>query len=227
MGKKSANNAINFERLFSVKDQMARHTLALEAVTLPPAGEGPSQASEEESRGTPPGPVETDDVAHSSDIEPSSSSHACAVAAVEATSTPAAVVATTLQMMPGLEVAANGQAAPVSEQEVFLRIGMTRGLYDRLRAYASLEGKAANVFAREALEASTPSFEPSAPLPDLVRVARAAAPLGIAGPRRTEIRMQVAATNSLHRRLVQLAALRAQTLAASLLDILEARVPAV
>jgi hypothetical protein len=220
MGKKNANNAIDFARLFAVKEQVARRadestaTAASEALPTVP---------------TEPEVVLRTDVGATDERDADAGARPASETSAKVLAFPTAAPseAEPAVLPVSLESSSTGRADFVqSDRDIFLRIGMTRELHDRLRASAALQGKSVTVYVRDALEASTPMFDTSARLADLARIARAAAPVGSAGPRRSETRMQVPATEVLHRRLVQMAALRSQTLAASLLDLLETQVPA-
>ncbi len=77
---------------------------------------------------------------------------------------------------------------------------------------------------RTLLDSRTPEFDRGEPMAALAKSAREAfRPTGT--PHRTEVRMQIGVDAGLHRRLHQLAALRAQTLIATVTDLFESAVP--
>ncbi len=115
--------------------------------------------------------------------------------------------------------------APEAGAEMMLRVGMTRALHERLRAFAMLQGVSPTTLARTLLDSLAPQFPREEPMASLAKAAREAFP-PTGTPHRTEVRMQIGVDAGLHRRLHQLAALRAQTLIASVTDLFESAVPA-
>ncbi len=114
--------------------------------------------------------------------------------------------------------------APEAAVETMLRVGMTRTLHERLRAFAMLQGVSPTTLARTLLDSLAPQFPREEPMASLAKAAREAFP-STGTPHRTEVRMQIGVDAGLHRRLHQLAALRAQTLIASVTDLFESAVP--
>ncbi len=107
---------------------------------------------------------------------------------------------------------------------MFLRVGMSRALHERLRALSALRGQSPTSLVRELFDRVTPVFDVRLPMSKLSMEAREAVPM-VPRERRIDARMQVPVTEDLHRRMQQFAALRAQTLAAGMLDVLEAHAP--
>ncbi len=207
MAKKNSNNAIDFTRILAIKDN-------LPTLSPPPPVERDG-ATNEATTGTvvdfpkrdrlDDPPIETrDGGSDSRDGE-------FAVSVAESTSTEDANLR---------EVATRPDIDPT----VLLRIGMSRSLHERVRAWATLEGKTPADLARELLSRRTPLFPRSTPMAQLAREARDSFPFNDSRTR-IDVRMQVPLDGELHRRLHQLAALRAQTLVACISDLLESSVP--
>jgi hypothetical protein len=203
MAKKNANNAIDFTRLLAVKDQLP----ALAPLT-------PAEAEAEPAANTPTSepPFETRE-------------HTAAVLDF-----PRREPSDEPLLEPGAPTAVEGvhlrdaDAGPADSQTVVLRIGMSRTLHDRVRASAALEGKSPAHLARELLSNRTPLFPRSTSMAALAKQARDSFPTNAARAR-VDVRMQVPIDSDLHRRLHQLAALRAQTLVACISDLFDASVP--
>ena len=213
MAKKNANNAIDFTRLLAVKDQLP----ALAPLT-------PAEAEAEPAANTPTSepPFETGE--HTAAVldfprrEPSD----------EPLLEPGAPTAAVLDFpqrepLEGVHLR-DADAGPADSQTVVLRIGMSRTLHDRVRASAALEGKSPAHLARELLSNRTPLFPRSTSMAALAKQARDSFPTNAARAR-VDVRMQVPIDSDLHRRLHQLAALRAQTLVACISDLFDASVP--
>ena len=210
----TANKAIDFARLFAVKDQVARQ--AAEDSIVADAGVHASEGQGSVQELPRPFLVEPDQV-------PESSSVLRAPVVEGADDSPSEVVSSLLRKRTSRKAPlVTVEDAPDST----IRVGMPRELHDRVRACAALQGAAPTLFAREVLEQSTPIFDAKAPLAELARKARSVVKVGMGGPRRVDVRMQIPVTEDLHQRLIQLAALRTQTLGTCLLDILEHHVPA-
>ncbi len=214
----TANKAIDFARLFAVKDQVARQaaedSIAADAGVHASEGQGSVQELPR------PFLVESDRV-------PESSSAALAPVVVEEVKeSSSGVVSSPLRNRSGPARSKAPLVAVEDAPDSTIRVGMSRELHDRVRACAALQGAAPTLFAREVLEQSTPIFDAKVSLVELARKARSVVKVGMAGPRRVDVRMQIPVTEDLHQRLIQLAALRTQTLGACLLDILEHHVPA-
>ncbi len=230
MKKKNANNAIDFAKLFAVKDQLHRDeaaTTAEESEPVDPSGAFlravPALASE---------PVESNELESPAEVSTSEAS--------------AAEVVDLLPKLPELESAplAKPSTTPTKRQtkkvvdvlgppskpdasaggEMFLRVGMSRALHERLRALSALRGQSPTSLVRELFDRVTPVFDVRLPMSKLAVEARAAVPM-VPRERRIDARMQVPVSEELHRRMQQFAALRAQTLAAGMLDVLEAHAP--
>jgi len=189
MGKKNANNAIDFARIFAVKDKLAQQE------------------------------------------DPRDSGIVLALAASVANneSPPRAEVVTSARTIEEQE--GEAQTPQIPQQpvkgllgETFLRIGMSRELHERVRAFAALRGQPSTTMVRELFERVTPTFDLKTAMPTLAVLAREAVPM-VRRERRVDVRMQIPVTEHLHRRMQQFAALRTQTLGASMLDVLEAHAP--
>jgi hypothetical protein len=212
MSKATANKAIDFKRLFAVKDQLASKV----------EDDVPGDDRVEKGRGNmpsdPSGPQ----------TEPLQAAEVAPVIALPAETlipapdqAPDAGAITQLRPPPAFQPSGrpvhDAAPAPVGP----LRIGMPRHVHERVRASAALACLPTTTLVRDVLESTAPQFDVSAPLSELARVARSAFPEAGSGRRAIEVRMQVPMAEDLHRRLVQLAALRAQTLSVCLLDMLE------
>lgn len=211
MAKKTANHAIDFERLFAVKAQLARQDEANEAVLA----------------------LERTVVEHAEPaLAPPCETAPHAVPSLGETS---ATMANVIDFpTPAIEVdkpvraaGVGPEAAPTpGDEDVLLRIGLSRPLHERLRAFAALEGKSPTILARELLDSNTPVLDRAAPMVALAKAARGAFAVSAAERRRVDVRMQIPVGAALHRRLHQVAALRTQTLGACVIDVFEAAVPA-
>jgi hypothetical protein len=214
MRKATAKNAIDFARLYEVKDRFAGRAME------PPAGDG-EKGREGANTGAP----------ESSLAEPLPVAEAAVVPfPVEPEKVPSIPPAPLLEAItalrpPGLLASDGAPGAAPAPAFGRLRIGMPRPLHERVRAAAALACMPPTTLVRDLLESAAPHFEPAAPLTELAQVARAVVPETSAGRQPIEVRMQVPASDDLHRRLLQLAALRAQTLWACLLDLLDHRLP--
>ena len=226
MTKRNANQAIDFARLFAVKDRLAlREAEASDGRGAPTRGGEPAPPLEAE--------PEAAAAALPDAVEQGAAAEVVALylapAPVEAPSAPepvAAAAAPDVGRGPAPTSApGTGRAIEPAEPLGRLRVGMPRELHERVRAAAALSCLPPTTFVRDILESTTPRFDAAAPLSGLAQTARAAFPAFGAGRRTTEVRMQVPVSEELHQRLIQLAALRAQTLAACLVDALEHRVP--
>lgn len=209
MAKKTANNAIDFNRLFALKDQI-RERDALEEVKQAPASAPVELVVIESPRAD---EVVVPDVPEAQVVDP----------IVEVA--PANVVAPTEARSSIVEEKVGPPMLETADESIVLRVGLPKGLHERVRAMAALRGKAPADFARDELERTVPKFDAATPLAVLARAAQAAAP-AIRERARVDVRMQVPMTSDLHRRVVQLAALRRQTLAACMVEVFEALVPA-
>jgi hypothetical protein len=221
MSKATANKAIDFNRLFAVKDQV-KDQLAGKGGDLMPSGD-----RVETGRGDrttfPPIPSEAERPRESERAAVVSPATETLVPPSDTPPSPASI--TQLRRPPAFQPSASGLHDPAPAGVGPLRIGMPRHLHERVRASAALACLPTTALVRAVLESATPHFDVTAPLADLTRVARSAFPEAGSGRRPIEVRMQVPMAEDLHRRLVQLAALRAQTLSVCLLDLLEDRLP--
>lgn len=214
MGKKTANNAIDFTRLFAMKDQLARReeledvrdpSVVLTAVTA----EAPAEAPIAELRAAAPA-IEAVTI-----HEPTARTQMAAANSTQA-----------LAEMAGVASPPSATVRPLAADAspTFLRIGMSRDLHERVRAFAAVQGQPPTVLVRDLFERVTPVFDASAPMASLAACARGVVP-AVVRERRVDMRMQIPVSDDLHRRMQQFAALRAQTLGASMLDVLEAHAP--
>ncbi len=215
MRKATAKNAIDFARLYEVKERFAGRAMEAPAGEAEKGREGPDIDAPESSPAEPLPVAETAAVVPFP-VEPENAP------SIPAPSSSEAITALRPPGLPASDVAPGAAPAPAFGR---LRIGMPRQLHERVRASAALACVPPTTLVRDLLESAAPRFEPGAPLTELAQVARAAVPERAAGPQPIEVRMQVPASDDLHRRLLQLAALRAQTLWACLLDLLDHRLP--
>jgi hypothetical protein len=216
----TANKAIDFARLFAVKDQVARQAAEDNLTADVMARELEEQGRGESARR--PFLVEAEKAPESATFDVPTDGPVVEPSAVAVFDSKAGAGARRSTSLPNRKTPLLAmEDAPNSS----IRVGMTRELHSRVRACAALRGAAPTMFAREVLEESTPTFDAKAPLSELARKARSVVAVGKGGPRRADVRMQIPVTDDLHQRLIQLAALRTQTLGACLLDILEHHVP--
>jgi hypothetical protein len=249
MGKKNANNAIDFARLFAVKAKLTEQdraqtpppspvseVLPVAPVVAEPAAAEPLDAlpavaheAVDQEVIVPVAPqlvTEETPVPESvSEVRviPEAAPEAAAVApALASRKTPrgtqgrgGAIIA-----LPEPVIAANVDEA----ESTYLRIGMPRELHARVRAFAALSGQTPPGFVRDLFGRVTPEFDSSKPMAQLAVLARTAVPV-VQRERRVDVRMQIPVTEDLHGRLQKFAALRGQTLGASMLDVLEAHAP--
>jgi len=213
MRKATAKNAIDFARLYEVRDRFAGK--AIEPLAGDEKGrEGPSTGAPESSLVEPLRVADAPVVQFP--VEPEDE------ASIPAPPVPEAITALRPPSLRASDLVPGAAPGPAFGR---LRIGMPRPLHERVRAAAALACVPPTTLVRDLLESAAPHFEPSAPLTELAQIARAAVPEMAAGRQQIEVRMQVPASDDLHRRLLQLAALRAQTLWACLLDLLDHRLP--
>jgi hypothetical protein len=217
---KNANRAIDFQRLFAVKDQLAKaDSVAATAFEAPHA----------QSDVPPTDPPPVGDIAPPQGEGRVTELFVAERPASEAPSAPVKRLAETVRpgaIAPRPELVPPPASALAVDGEAVgpLRIGMPKALHHRVRAAAAMACKPPVMMVREVLEQGTPHFDAGESLTDLGEAARGAFPQTDA--RRTvDVRMQVHVSEDLHQRLVQLAALRAQTLGACLLDALDHQLP--
>lgn len=211
MAKKNANNAIDFTRLLAIKDQLPTISRP-----LPAEPERAANVSLEE-----PQPVPTSFNGTVLDFPQRELVADPPTAALETQgSDPELASPPWGEELPPAEVATSADL----DQTVILRIGMSRSLHERVKASAALEGKSPAHLARELMSLRTPLFPRSTSMAQLAKQARESFPLNDSRVR-VDVRMQVPIDLDLHRRLRQLAALRAQTLVACTFDLFESAVP--
>lgn len=224
MKKKNANNAIDFERLFAVKDQLQRD----ESATTDPVDPSgaflravPTLVSE---------PVANNEQASSVEVttsEPPAAEVVDLLPELPVSAPLTKPLTTTVKRQTKKVVDVLGPPSKPDSAaggEMFLRVGMSRALHERLRALSALRGQSPTSLVRELFDRVTPVFDVRLPMSKLAVEAREAVPM-VPRERRIDARMQVPVTEDLHRRMQQFAALRAQTLAAGMLDVLEAHAP--
>ena len=219
MARKNSNAAIDFTRLFAMKDQLARQG------DLPVGNIAPALIA------TPLTSIENDQPrTHSTEsgevIGEAANTEVGANIGEQQPDDSVLVAATANDPTRESDLLTAASRASVQEgtRETFLRIGMSRSLHARIRAFSSLNARSPTALVRELFERVTPEFDLQVPMADLAAAARAAVPT-VSRERRVDIRMQVPVTEHLHRRLQQFAALRGQTLGSSMLDVLEAHAP--
>jgi outer membrane biosynthesis protein TonB len=206
MAKKNANNAIDFSRLLAVKDNLPSLASLPGALEVAPDVE----MSKEQSAPAPTGTLLEFPAREQS---------------AEAPTTLPASPASTVPSSPAAFSSPTEDVGTTEPETVVLRIGLSRPLHDRIRACAALEGQTPAHLARQLLSSRTPAFSRATPMVALAKEARESFPAS-AARMRIEVRMQVPLDIDLHRRLHQLAALRAQTLVACISDLFEASIPA-
>jgi hypothetical protein len=219
MTKSNAKKGIDFNRLFSVKDKLGVEGAADRAPLADstfPLQKGRGDAGPEQAR--PP------------TAEPSRPPEVGTVIAFPTEHVTHDAGAPTDTVMTAIRPPAPASPSTTPREEASdaigrLRVGLPRSLHERLRASAALACVPSTAFVRDMLESAAPRFAGNVSLSELSQVARTAFPEASLGRRPIEIRMQVPVTEDLHRRLLQLAALRAQTLGGCMVDLLEHRLP--
>jgi predicted HicB family RNase H-like nuclease len=212
MARKTANNAIDFGKIFALKERLAEKE--------PPGTNDDAElaptavAAYRETPSTPAPPsVETPRTA----LEPPPASVLQLLPPASVEPQPNADESRGVDELAAPPAAEKGRG----DASGVLRIGMPRKLHDTLRALAALRGRSVTTYVREALE-QTPEIDPRAPFSELQALARTVAPV-VTAHAHIEVRMQVPVSEHVHARLHQIAALRGQTLGACLADVLEAR----
>jgi hypothetical protein len=213
MRKATANSAIDFNKLFALKDQLA-HKGDDDMPADDRVDKGRGSMTSDSSNPPQPQPLHAPTIAPVIALVPET-----LVAAADKAPDLAAV--TQPGPPPALQPSGGANHDAISVPVGPLRIGMPRHVHERVRASAALACLPTTTLVRDVLESTAPNFDITAPLSELTRIARSAVPEVGSGRRPIEVRMQVPMSEDLHRRLVQLAALRAQTLSVCLLDLLE------
>ena len=206
MGKKTANSAIDFQKLFEIKERL-RPVDALGETPAPP---------ETHADAPPPAPPSEDHLVAADSSDAPASEPAAPGGEVLAFPAPASAP----ELAPSTPVA---EEQGRGEGDTILRIGMPRALHERIRAVAALQRKPATLLVRELLE-QTPAIDPKAPFAELRTLALGAAVM-TSERARVDVRMQVPIGDDVHARLHQLAALRGETLGSCLIAVL-AKLPA-
>jgi hypothetical protein len=209
MARKTATAAIDFAKIFAIKEQLAQGVTTSDLSAARPLEHAPDRA--------PIAPASTDAPDIAADLGEPTPSDAPALQLVPPLSEPTFGRPSGRPAVPPPDAEAG-----VAQATDVLRVGVSRALHEKLRALAALDGRSTPQFVRDLLH-RTPTVDPSAALTDLQRSAREAAPMTTSRAV-VEVRMQVPMSETLHARLHQLAALRGQTLSACLVDVLAAAV---
>jgi hypothetical protein len=208
MAKKPATAAINFDRIFALKDQLSRHDAAdpkLPALSPEAAGDPAPQPTLEACAA--PSLAGHRDEAESSRFEP--------MLHLVSAATPSGRAGQAEQPHEPTEQTTTSSFGT-------FRVGMPKALHGKLRALAALEARPVTAFVADLL-CRTPDIDPKRPFHQLLERALAIAPV-VTERVRIEVRMQVPIDEHVHTRLHQLAALRGQTLSACLMDVLSVHV---